>query len=238
MNVAAIIETMEALGHKPADILAVVKAAASKSVSDGAERTRRWREKKAQEAACDVTVMRHGDVTENKKEIPPTPPKEKTTSLTNVRENSNARTAFDRVRKAYPRRQGRDPNDTARKSLAKALAAGASIDEIEAGALAFAKFRSADDARFTPMLATCLIQRGLMDDYTGPPPRDGPAPKISNLAKLAMGTFFDDGNSAHHTPPAEPSDRGNVIDAGDVPDGFGARPRLLGHPRASGTGWR
>jgi hypothetical protein len=245
MSVSAdTLRRLAALNLEPAKMAEVLTILADSVTSDkersaGAIRQARYRERKAASVTRDVTRDVTDDITAaEKKENSPTPPIRKTTSLTNVRDNSSARDAFDRVRKAYPRRQGRDPNDTARKSLAKALAAGATIDEIEAGALAFAKFRASDDARFTPMLATWLNQRGWMDDYTGPPPRDGPAPKISNLAKLAMGTFFDDGNSTHHATPAEPVDRRNVVNVGDVPDSPGAGPRLLGHSRASGSGWR
>lgn len=55
MNVAAIIETMEALGHKPADILAVVKAATTGAAkSSAAIRQARYRERQ-KAVTSDVT---------------------------------------------------------------------------------------------------------------------------------------------------------------------------------------
>jgi hypothetical protein len=90
MNVAAIIETMEALGHKPADILAVVKAATAGPVkSSAAIRQARYRERQknvTSDVTCDVTdVTPEADASracsntnlpsEDISYIPPLPPK-------------------------------------------------------------------------------------------------------------------------------------------------------------------
>jgi hypothetical protein len=241
-NVAAIIETMEALGHKPEDILAVVKAAAlSAPLSKGAERTRKWRERKAESVTSDVTVTRNGDADADKKEIPPTPPKEKTTSLTIVREKTNTRDAdFARVREAYPKRVGGDPRKTAMKAFDAAIKRGADLEAIVSGARAFATIRSSDDPKFTPMLATWLNQDRWLEDYTAPPSRAGPKPQRSVLSRIATGEFFDEPDSNYHDQPsanAANSSRGGF--AAEVPeraraDGGGAVVDL----RPTSSGWR
>jgi hypothetical protein len=157
------------------------------SRSRHAEAQARYRAKKAAEGDHNViTVITddHADQqSEGQKEMSPRPPIRKTTSLTIVRENSRARKEiakpseddFARLRNAYPRRTGGDPRDTAWKAFAKAVSAGEDVEAIISGARAFAVFRSADDPKFTPMLATWLNRRGWLDDYTGPKPRAGPA---------------------------------------------------------------
>ena len=241
-NVAAIIETMEALGHKPEDILAVVKAASSYApLSKGAERTRKWRERRAMNVTGDVTVTHHGDVEISKKEIPPTPPKEKTTSLTIVREKTNTRDAdFARVREAYPKRVGGDPRKTAIKAFDAAIKRGADLEAIVSGARAFATIRSTDDPKFTPMLATWLNQDRWLEDYAAPPSRAGPTPKRSVLSRIATGEFFDEPDSNHDDQPsASAADASRRGFAGEVPeraraDGKGAVVDL----RPTGSGWR
>ena len=181
---------------------------------------------------------------DGQKEIPPTPPKEKTTSLTNVREKSTRVRAseadFALLRNAYPKRIGGDPRETARKALDKALAGGASVEEIVDGARLFARFRAADDPKFTPMLATWLNRRGWADDYSEPPPRAGPLPRQSILAQIATGEIW-------HERDFNDID----IDSADraEPRGFGfgrADEELSGAPggpgkvldfRRTGSGW-
>lgn len=60
---AAAIRLMAAKGMSAADIADVAEAnETTPTLSKGAERTRRWRERKAEGVTGDVTVTRHGDV--------------------------------------------------------------------------------------------------------------------------------------------------------------------------------
>jgi hypothetical protein len=71
-NVAAIIETMEALGHKPEDILAVVKAASARTARQ--DRNARYYEKKQAERLIKTPEL---DASGSEKKSPPDPLKEK-----------------------------------------------------------------------------------------------------------------------------------------------------------------
>ena len=131
---------------------------------------------------------------ENKKEIPPTPPKEKTTSISNEIENYQARgDDFERFWRAYPRRIGSNPKDPARKAYAVAIKRGADPQQIISGALDYAAYRSDDDPKFTKQAVTWLNQKGWADDYSGqrPSARAGPATKpdavFSELAEHIRG---------------------------------------------------
>lgn len=171
-------------------ILADAQAECEKPRSAAAERQARYRKRKAHSDAGGITRGITRDVTsdvtavtsEPAKEGLPQTPSKKTTSLTIVRENSRAQARkpseddFARLRNAYPRRAGGDPRDTAWRAFGKAVLGGADVEAIIAGARQFAAFRSGDDPKFTPMLATWLNRRGWLDDYTGPKPRAGPAP--------------------------------------------------------------
>ena len=235
-NLAAIIETMEALGHKPEDILAVVKAASART-SRQEINARHYAKRKAES----LNKTSEQDSENHKKEISPTPPKEKTTSLTIVREKSTAReTDFARVREAYPKRAGGDPPKTARKALEAALRRGADLEAIIAGARAFAVLRSSDDPKFTPMLATWLNQDRWLEDYTAPPPRAGPKPQRSVLSRIATGEFFDEPSA---DSPDQPTASGPVSSGGGYSGAVSERSRADGggavvNLRPAGSGWR
>jgi hypothetical protein len=249
MSLAAIVQAMADAGCTPQQIAAAVTAhdalaraeaatAADKKRADAAERQRRFRAaRNASNALHNVTSVTEND----KKEIPPTPPKEKTTSLTIVREKTNTRDAdFARVREAYPKRVGGDPRKTAIKAFDAAIKRGADLEAIVSGARAFAVFRSADDPKFTPHLATWLNQDRWLEDYTAPPSRAGPTPKRSVLSRIATGEFFDEPSPDHHDQPsASAADASRCGFVGEVPeraraDGKGAVVDL----RPTGSGWR
>jgi hypothetical protein len=249
MGLSAIVQAMADAGCTPQQIAAAVAAhdalaraekerALEKKRADAAERQRKFRARRNESNALHTVTS----VTENdKKERSPTPPKEKTTSLTNVRENSNAREAdFARVREAYPRRVGGDPRKSAAKAFDAAMKRGADLEAMVAGARAFAAFRSSDDPKFTPMLATWLNRDGWLEDYSAPPPRAGPTPKRSILSRIATGEFFDEPSSNNPDQPSAsaPVSSGRGF-AGEVPeraraDGGGAVVDL----RPTGSGWR
>jgi len=88
---------------------------------------------------------------------------------------------FEEFRKAYPKREGADPKDTARKRFAAAVKSGEDPDAIIAGARAFAAAeakRGNIGSRFIPHSASWLNRRGWEDVVElpfAPPPPPPPA---------------------------------------------------------------
>jgi hypothetical protein len=253
VSLAAIVDALAEAGCSAQQIAAAVRAheQAAAPRSTAAERQARYRQRKAEGCSTGIT----GDVTrvtrdvtrdaeEAAKEGLPHTPSKKTTSLTNVREKSTRVRAseadFALVRNAYPKRIGGDPREPARKALDKALAGGASVEEIVDGARLFARFRAADDPKFTPMLATWLNRRGWADDYSEPPPRAGPLPRQSILAQIATGEIWHERDfndiDIDSAGRAEPRDFGSGGADEEWPGAPGGPGKVLDF-RRTGSGW-
>ena len=188
-RVLAMIKAGRERGVDDSTLLAIIEAGegAGAARSAGAERQARYRaNKSARDVTCDVT----SDGNNHKKEIPPTPPKEKTTSTSNEVENYQARGAdFEKFWRAYPQRVGSNPKEPARKSFTAAVKRGVDPEEIISGALSYAAYRADDDPKFTKQAVTWLNQRCWIDDYSGHRPSaragQGQPPKDSITAALA-----------------------------------------------------
>ena len=176
MSLAALIRSMSAAGA-PAEAIALAVEAIEAAQAEvavkraaGAERVRRYRERKAAEAH-DVT---HGNVTVTHNVTPPAPsltppvpplspctpypplnPPEPTPTPVILR----AADAFDQFWKAYPKRTGKE---AARKAWAVVAKRGVTPDRIMAGLHRFAE-HPPDDPQFIPHPATWLNQ-GRYDD--------------------------------------------------------------------------
>jgi hypothetical protein len=210
-----LIDKLRGYGLDAAQVLDCVEGLASDAAAKTANAERQARYRDRQKQAESVTSNVTSNVTDDKKEIPPTPPKEKTTSLTNVREISSAREIdFERLRKAYPKRTGTDPREPARKAFLRLVQSGVDPELMIAGAAAFREFRRNDDPKFTKQLVTWLNQRGWEDDYSGPAPnaRAGPG---SVMARAAMGDFGDAGDGF-----GSRTAQGDGTGAGSGLDGF------------------
>jgi hypothetical protein len=152
--IAAAIEEMEAAG--------VPKRSA------GAERTRRWRERKASQNVTE----RHGDVCDApppKESFPHTPFKEITPSLPFPNGNGTHRDFFEEFKGAFPKREGANPWKPAKASFARAVGRGADPTTIIAAAKVLAG-KHPIPTPYVPQAVTWLNQERWKDvETTGPP---------------------------------------------------------------------
>ncbi len=184
MSIAAIITDLIAAGT-PAELVGrVAEALAARDVvtvqvrDEAAERRRAAdRERKANVRGIPQTSAEPVSLPSLEKEIPPRPPKENTT-LTHLSSSlDGAGDAFERFRRAYPRRSG--PWKPAREKFIRLIKAGEPADEIVRGAEEFARLKANDDPQFIPMPATWLNQERWKD------PLDKPTTGPTNVRQFA-----------------------------------------------------
>lgn len=165
----------------------MIVAAVEADAADGEARRARKREKDAERQRryrLSRTVTRDGGVTTRDtplKEIPPTPPKENNPPIPQPSieglPQRKLDEAFAEFRAAYPRRQGSDPSEPAKRKLDAALRAGVELPTIVAAAR-----RYGDEQRslghvgtpFIKQMAVWLNQKcwqdyGHVNGATGPP---------------------------------------------------------------------
>lgn len=125
-----------------------------------AERQRRFRERNAMSRVTGVT---NGDTVSPKKEIPPAPPKEKTTpSETQAKACSGCDEKFAEFWLAYPRRDGPNPRKPAKLVFDRLVAKGADTGRLIAAAQALA-VENPTPTRFIPQAVTWLNQERFGD---------------------------------------------------------------------------
>lgn len=149
MSIAALIATLEERGVDAETILAAVKAVAVNATSvrsAGAERQARYRANKAESVTRDVTR----DVTPPSfplvpPALPPEPPfsppyNPPTNPLSGGRADTPQRQPdrFEEFWNAYPKRDGANPKEPARKRFIAAIKSGVGAEAIIAGAKAYA----------------------------------------------------------------------------------------------------
>jgi len=115
-----------------------------------AERTRRWRERRARDAA-DVT----GDVTVTAVDLEPN----QETKTQTAPEGASVSDAFEEFWRAFPSRDGDNPEQPALAAFRKAVAAGADPKAIIAGARAYASATAARERRYVASAARWLGER-------------------------------------------------------------------------------
>ena len=89
------------------------------------------------------------------------------------------------------------------------------------------------------MLATWLNRKGWADDYSGPPPRDGPLASKSILVQIATGELWNERNHNDIDDlAAYPAEPGGFRSDRDEPEraGTGGGGTVLDF-RKTGTGW-
>jgi hypothetical protein len=162
------------------DVLADMQSVEEERKAKQRERTRKHREQRD----CNVTETspsRYGDVTAPSpslaKEIPPRPPKENSTLTPSPSLLDSAGDAFERFRRAYPRRSG--PWKPAKQKFIGLVRSGEDAEEIIRGAEEFARLKAEADPQFIPMPATWLNQERWKDP---PDPSRGPT-NVRQFAK-------------------------------------------------------
>lgn len=205
--VSAAIAAMRAKGIASDDILDVVAAMAEAqsdigtvvAVDSQAERRRakdrdRKRLRNSAESAETIRPL-------PKKEIPPTPPKEKTT-LPNPTQEANAslvapttgpkavQVAFDEFWEAYPQRDGANPRKPAFKKFAARVRSGADPEAIIAAAGRYAAELRAKGRVATPYVAQAAtwLNQDRFDDYAAPPPAANGASAAPGFVVVMPGT--------------------------------------------------
>lgn len=176
MSIAAIITDLIASGT-PAELVGrVAEALAARDVvtvqvrDEAAERRRAAdRERKASVRGNPQTSAELVSLPSLAKEIPPKPPKENSTLTHPSSLLDSAGDAFERFRKAYPRRSG--PWKPAKQKFVGLVRSGEDAEEIIRGAEEFARLKAEADPQFIPMPATWLHQERWKDP---PDPSRGP----------------------------------------------------------------
>ncbi len=184
---AETLRLLMAAGLAGEELLAVVESIdrteQPAKVSAGAERTRRWREKKADASRGDVTVTHHGDVTQPPKtKVSPTPLSKTQTSTPSPPKGGSVPTnlAFERFWRAYPRKVGKSE---ARKAFAKALLKlGGDGEQVLVGSLERAK-AAWTDPQFIPHASRWLNAERWEDEPEQPRPQE-----LSPFAKWQIAT--------------------------------------------------
>jgi hypothetical protein len=192
MSVAALIAALEERGVDPATILAAVKAVApmadAPARTSSAERQARYRARKVESVTRDVTR----DVTPPFPLVPPalspeppfSPPYNPPTPLSGGRADTPPRQPdrFEDFWQAYPKRDGSNPKEPARKRFVAAVKSGVEADAIIDGAKAYSAAEAKRGNVGSPYIAqavTWLTQRRWQDasadaSSVAPAARDGP----------------------------------------------------------------
>jgi hypothetical protein len=157
-----VLDALVAAGCTAQQIAAAVKA--DQKRSSGAERQARYRARKASQSdESDVTSVTVTSPPSPKKEIPPTPPKEKTTPSPLAPNGAlGASDFFADFWLAYPRREGPNPKKPARLVFERLVAKGANPQRIISEARLLAK-EHPTPTRFVPQAVTWLNQERFDD---------------------------------------------------------------------------
>lgn len=140
---------------------------------DGAaERAKAWRERKRTQANAEERPDADADAD-----------KKINNSAAAPRQRDRA---FEEFWQAYPRREGANPKEPARKKFDQALKSGVEFGEIMAGAKAYAASMAGKEPRFVAQAVTWLNQSRWQDDYRPVGAHD--PPKVTRLE------FFPDGS--------------------------------------------
>jgi hypothetical protein len=164
----AVLRSMLDAGCSAEQIVAVAEDAAraleekkAAKRAGAAERQRRFRERNALSRVTDVT---NGDAVSPKKEIPPTPPKEKTTpSNSKANAFSVCDEKFAEFWIAYPRREGPNPRKPAKLIFDRLVARGVGPQRLIDAAKALA-VEHPTPTRFIPQATTFLNQERFDDE--------------------------------------------------------------------------